>query len=236
MVATYSPHLRLSFGGSLGDSKLDIWTNTLKWHVLGTPPNRELLVEAAAQCVPGISNWFQRPATKISSNAHLEWIKLNWIDADGKQRDTDTVLFDLLAPVSGNDSQFIPPWYQTFAITLRTRVSRGRGHSGRIFPPMVVFNAQAGAPYTSTGIATAMADSFVTMVRDVRTAMGVVWQDEGVGVPDLSVISVGSTTAPVRPALWTPVIAAVCDRVPDVQHRRTNRVPRAEGDTVIIDP
>jgi hypothetical protein len=236
MATTYTPHLRLSFGGTLGSTVPEQWSNTLRFHVVGNEPTRDQLVNACAATIQGLTSWFRSSGARHSSQAHLAWVKLNWIGADGRQRDADTVQFDLLVPADGYDNQFIPPYYQTFAITLRTRTSRGRGHSGRIFPPMVTYGPELGTPYATPQMATAMATAFVTMIREIRSAMALTWQDSGVGLPDLAVMSAGDSTRPNRPALWTPVIAAVVDRTPDVQHRRTNRVPRAEGTTVLLDP
>lgn len=236
MATSYVPHLRLSFGGTLGDSVQEIWSNTVRFNVIGTPPTREQLETACNALVPVTKAWFQSQSAKIHAEAKLTWIKLNWVGADGKQRDSETVLADVVPPASGQDLTPAPPYYQTFAITLRTRVSRGRGHSGRIFPPMVALNAVSGTPYTTAAAATGMATTFIQFLRDARFAMGEVWQDQGVGLPDPAVFSAGSTTAPVRAPLMNLIISAVVDRVPDVQHRRTNRVPRSEGNTVLLDP
>ena len=236
MAATYLPHLRLSYGGVLGNSVPEQWSNTLRWTVLGQPPSRDQL-EAACDAVRSpLAAWFQRSDSGIHVQASLTWAKLNWILETGRQRDTETVQSDFAPPVGGSRQEPAPPYYQTFAVTFRTRVSRGRGHSGRVFPPMVVHLETNGTPYTTAASANAMASSYALLVRQARAAMGLIWQDSGVGVPILAVQSPGSSTAPVRGALQSEIIATVVDRVPDVQHRRTNRVPRSEGNTVLIDP
>lgn len=237
MAATWVPHLRLAWGGTLGSTTPEIWTNTVKWNLVGgVPPTRDQLVTACDAVEAPLKAWFQGQQTGISNQAVISWAKLNWILADGKQRDQDTVQNDFAPPVRGGVSGSAPPFYQTQAITLRTRVSRGRGHSGRIFPPMVSFAAEDGGPYATSVSVSQQASSFITCLRALRDAMGLSWLDAGPGVPDPAVFSVGSNTGTVRAPLMTPIISAVCDRVPDVQHRRTNRVPRLEGTTTLLDP
>jgi hypothetical protein len=189
-----------------------------------------------------LSNWFDGADAQISSHAHLDWVKLNYILADGRQRDTDTVVFDVVPAVNGGH---VTPsgayWISSYALTLRTGISRGRGHAGRIFPPA---NGEPGAYSGATGYlleasASTMALSFGTCIRDVRNAMNAAlgleqppFLNEGVAY-DLVVIS-ASQTGDARPPQSNEVVSVVCDRVPDIQHRRSNRLARAEGTTVVI--
>jgi hypothetical protein len=237
MVATWNPHLRLTYGGTLGDAPpTEVWSNTVKWHCQGFEPGRaQLLAGAQAAAVP-LAAWFSGSAAKIHRSAHLNFVKLNWVQASGKQRDTDTVLFDISPATNGGSNTQTPPFYQSFAVTLRTSQKRGRAHAGRVFPPMVVLdNPDAGTPYASTTAVGGMATAYVVMLRAVRTALATAFAVPGGGVPDPAVHSAGDSVTGVAP-LWLPITAAVVDRVPDVQHRRTKQIPRSEGLTVLLDP
>jgi hypothetical protein len=214
----------------------------LKWaNDQSLAPTREGLVGAAEAVATPLRTWFGAAGARIGPNAHLEWIKLNYIEANGLQRDTDTVIFDVVPSEPGMTSGVSPIWIQSYALTLRTGLSRGRGHAGRIFPPNAGlpsdFDGASG--YLAAGTATAMATAFGTCIRDIRNAMNAAlgleqppFLNEGVAY-DLVVIS-ASKTGDTRPPQSNEVVSVVCDRVPDVQHRRSNRLARAEGATIVI--
>lgn len=241
-MTTVVPHVRLSWGGVLGNPAAEIWTNTLKWaNDQSLAPTRAALVGAAAAVAVPLMDWFVKPASQISNAAHLNWVKLNYVNANGKQRDTDTVIFDIPPGVIGLDMPGRPVWIQSYALTLRTGLSRGRGHAGRIFPPACgnnqMFDPATG--YTTDVAASGMALSFGTAIRDIRNAMNAAlgleqppFLNEGVAY-DLVVIS-ASATGDTRPPQSNEVVSVVCDRVPDIQHRRSNRLARSEGTTVVI--
>lgn len=236
--AVWEPHLKLSWGGNLGVPAMEVWSNTVKWKVTGFEPSRDELESACAAVAPIIGTWLHSADAAINQSAVLSWVKLNWVLATGKQRDAVTVLHELLPSVAGGNSYATPPFYQTAAITLRTRLTRGRAHSGRIFPPMVAFDtASLLTPYASVASVNAQANAFITLLRNVRTALGTAFTagHPGALTPDPGVFSAGSIEHATAP-LWEPIISAVVDRVPDVQHRRTNRIPRSEGTTVVLDP
>jgi hypothetical protein len=237
------PHLRLSWGGTIGIPDAEIWTNTLKWaNDQSLAPTRAGLAGAAAAAAAPLKTWFETGSTGIASYAKLRWVKLNYVLANGLQRDSDTVVYDLPTPGSGGISmaQGGPLWIQSYALTLRTGISRGRGHAGRIFPPVcgpTTFEGYTG--YLPATAASAMALNFGTCIRDIRNAMNAAlgleqppFLNEGVAY-DLVVIS-ASKTGDNRPPQSNEVVSVVCDRVPDIQHRRSNRLPRAEGTTVVI--
>lgn len=238
MAKTWVPHVKLQYGGSLGNAGLDQWSNSLRFVTLPAfTPSLADLDAACAAVVGPLSSWIARPGSNISSSAHLDFVKLNWVLATGKQRDNDTVLRDVIPYAAGGVGNNPPPWYQTFAVTFRTRTRRGRGSVGRVFPPLVFHDAPAfeQGPYTSLAKADGMTESFATLVRDLRTAMAQAWTGGGSNVPIFSVLSPGDTVAGTAP-ITQEIISLHVDRVPDVQHRRTNRVPRAEGSTVLLDP
>lgn len=233
MAPSYVPHVKLQYGGTLGDPPLEVWSNSLRWHCQGFVPTEPQLQAACDALVGPLSAWMQTTDSRVTSVAKLTYVKLNWVLENGKQREQNTVQADVVPAVGGGSGSNIPPWYQTQAITFRTRLKRGRGHSGRVFPPATSFVPEGSSPYSTQATALAMATAYRDLIVGLRTAMGTAFG--GASVPDLAVFSVGSTTAPVVAPLWTPVIATVVDRVPDVQHRRTKQVPRSEGPTVVLD-
>jgi hypothetical protein len=236
------PHLRLSWGGSLGTPAAEIWTNTLKWaNDQSLAPTRDALVGAVAAAAVPLKTWFSSLNARISPQAKMNWVKLNYIQGNGLQRDTDTVVFDVVPGAPGGAATDQAPWIQSYALTLRTGLSRGRGHAGRIFPPACGNPADysGSTGYVARNIADYMALEFGTCIRDVRNAMNGAlgleqppFLNEGVAY-DLVVIS-ASKTGDNRPPQSNEVVSVVCDRVPDIQHRRSNRLARAEGNTVVI--
>ena len=235
MVATYIPHMKLAYGGTLGLLTPEEWSNGLRFTVLGNPPNEQQLQSMCDAAVGPLTTWMRSSGASINQAAFLTYAKLNWITATGKQRDQNTILTDITG-VRGGSTLQTPPYYQTAAVTFRTRLRRGRGHTGRVFPPAVSIEnnpADPIGPYMSVAQASAMATAYRNLIVDLRTAFATALG--GQPVPDLVVHSVGNTNTGV-PAKAELVIGTVVDRVPDVQHRRTNRIPRAEGNQALLDP
>lgn len=234
---TWTPHIRMSFGGHLGSQAEESWSNTIRWKTVEPQRPTSLVLQQAADAleVP-IAAWLRSADSKIHGSAFLDFIKLNWIQADGTQADPNTILHEVVGVNGGGGLASGPPFYQTFAITMRTRIHRGRSHAGRIFPPVVVHqSAGNGSPYQDAASAGAQAAAFITMLRGARTAIGTALQTQGLTVPDPAIFSPGNQEKGTLP-LWSSVISAVVDRVPDVQHRRTKSIPRAEGAETLLDP
>lgn len=231
MAPYWLPHVRLAFGGTLGTQGFETWSNTLRFmEGDGLEPTRDSLVTTAAALQTPLSTWIGAAGSLIGSSAKMTWIKLNFIKSDGKQRDVDTVLHQW-AGMNGGVASSGAPWYQTYALTHRTPAQRGRAHAGRIFPPVVSAYVTPGEPYVSTTIANGMATSWATCINSVR---GVLNSNLGGAVTKMwfpVVMSPGDTDKPGAAAtcVYQPITGVVADRVPDVQHRRTKQVPRAEG-------
>lgn len=235
MVATYVPHMRMTLGGRLGTATPEIWTNTVNWGTLNLVPSPQQLQAACDAIAPAAIAWFTRVDTSIHQAAVLEYVKLNWILATGKQRDPNTVFTDTPDTPGARNGQ-APPYFQTAAVTFRTRLRRGRGHVGRVFPPLIVTlpdNVDPNSPYFNIGQAGNMASSYRNFLVAARTAIATAWG--GQPVPDPIVISAGDSVTGTAPSA-TLITGCVVDRVPDVQHRRTNRVPRSEGALALLDP
>lgn len=212
------------------------WSNTVRWKTIGAEPTIATIQDACQRLTVPAAAWISRAESMICGSALGTFVKLNWIGADGKQRDVNTVVADFVAPGGGSHVFDPPPFYQTFAITLRTRLNRGRTHAGRVYPPLVVHTAEGGnSPYTSFAAANGQASSFIQFLREARAAIGTAFQAQALETPDPAVFSPGNAERGTLP-LWSPIISAVVDRVPDVQHRRTKQIPRSEGSTALLDP
>jgi hypothetical protein len=230
--------MQLQFGGTLGTNAADIWTCGLKYlfadeaHV----PSVQEQQSIADAIAPAVQTWFTTAGTGISQDAFLNYIKANWINSDGLQPNPNTVRHDYAAPVPGGIAAQVS-WSQTYALTLRTGLHRGRAHSGRIFPPLVVFPPDAGTPYTVVLNSTNMANAGAKLINDINTAISAL----PTGIGHVAILSPGNSARVVggsTPAPTTPtsqiVTGVVCDRVPDVQHRRTDKVKRLEGITAPV--
>jgi hypothetical protein len=228
MAVKCLPHLRVSFGGGIGQPNVEIWSNTVNF---GNPvveiPNEPEVASLPAVFAPVVQTWFAAADTQIGASAELQWIKAVWILSDGHQRDTNTAIYDY--PVAIGGSIAAPCiWEQTYAITLRTANKRGRGHAGRIYPPLSGAGPANGSPYITELKATAMA----TTAKALLDGLVLAYHDS-IGAPDVSrdlhpvVISNVDALNPLP--LMTRITSVVVDRVADIQHRRTNRVPRLEA-------
>jgi hypothetical protein len=232
-MSTWLPHLRVSFGGTLGTPAAEIWANSIRFksspNFSATAPSDEIdsaaLDVALPLMVAPIKTWIAAAPSKISNYATCTWAKLAWIKADGHQRDVATHVVEVTAPNAGN-SNLIPPYYQTFALTFRTDKRRGRAHSGRIYPPMVAAALQ-GNGYIAPTDGDGMVGTAVTLLNALAAAI----QPDGSGsAPVYPVVASPATaTGPdAGGALLQRVTGIVVDLVPDVQHRRTNQLKRVE--------
>lgn len=138
-------HLKITFGGSIYDK--DIWTCGVNFgHENGNvgfeTPGFETLVDDVAT---DVSTWFTSPGSWIPASAKLKWVKLAFIDTDGRYF-RDAVTFDYDGDIPGGNSnagQLSAPQC-TVAQTFVTNVRRGPGRHGRIYPPLnaIALNSQ----------------------------------------------------------------------------------------------
>lgn len=236
-MATYLQHVKLQFGGTLGNPAVEEWSNTVRFAYRGAggDPEQESDVVTAGELEDAmvameepLAAWFNGPDSFISYQAFLTYMKLNMINDQGHQFDANTHRRELLYAGSVGGTCH---YYETFALTMRTDVKRGRGNAGRIFPPMVVCPPEGSTPYISAAHADRMARAWAICLNDMSDALG-------------DVISLALEDSQVRPVIAAPasstgpnpggallreVRGVVVDRVADVQHRRTNRIPRSES-------
>jgi hypothetical protein len=233
----WPPHMRLAFGGTIGNPAVETWSNTLRFHfgglwagvpVIGADPyepDRDQLQDMCNELGGAVQDWVQNASALISNDAKASWCKFNWITADGSQRDVNTVVTDF-TPVGGAIMEH-PPWYQTYVITLRTALTRGRGHAGRIYPPLAgPHGLVAGSPYITPADATAMATAAAAFISSCATRISDVVDVPAAQVAHAVVISPGSHEKGTSPVAYD-ITGTEVDRVPDVMHSRTTQVPRA---------
>lgn len=241
MPNTYIPHLKLNMSGTIGTPAVEIWSCTVRFGAgVITPDEDRLDLSLAAAKVP-IITWFNSQSAAISRNAALTMLKLNWIMANGKQRSVNTheLAVSALGGISSNTGEqtAYPHWYQTMALTLRTDIQRGRGHSGRIYPPLTAALPAGTSPYVSEAAATGMATAFAQCLSDVSAAMSATLNAApGSASPCYAIVASAGTTPqnPTAAPLNVPITGVVVDRVGDVQHRRNRQVPRLEGPRAVV--
>lgn len=194
LTTTVLPHVKIAWGGSIGDPKAEVWANSLAW----APKDLDMsgvisdgLAREQANILglaTAIQQWFQTPTTfqgqdrtlkgaGVSPMAKLEWVKLNAVGADGKYLFPSNTYF-FPAKISGggvhvdNSGAYRPPWQMTTAITLRTTVARGRGSKGRIYPPLAGGPPDTDAePYQAEYLVNQMANSFTGLLDNINAGL-----------------------------------------------------------------
>jgi hypothetical protein len=225
-VNTWTPHLKISFGGTLGDPPLEVWSNSVRFRVSGSVPTAPQLQSIADACAPSIAAWISRGSSGIRTAVKGTYVKASWIQANGKQRDANTAQHDFSATEAKGSYTGAGLWVSTYCLTFRTDIKRGRGHSGRIYPPMAGVLPAAGDPYVNVGEASNMANSGAVLLTNLDGQIAnVLGGAEGVCAP--AVFSPGNSLRGTGP-ISNDIVSVVVDRVPDIMHSRTNRVPRQE--------
>jgi hypothetical protein len=230
---TWTPHVQISFGGTIGVSNPEVWTCGFKWNLVDplSEPTPDQLQACLGTLSTDIAAWFGGSGTNqsfIGIDAALTYVKLNMVEATGLQRAGDTIRTDLTTPVNGPQNVGVP-WHQTYAVTLRTALHRGRSHSGRFYPPLVAVQPDIGSPYCSLVAANGMASAAATLVTSINNDLG---SHAGM-LGHIAVMSPGNTAKGTTPTHQN-VTGVVVDRVADVQHRRTDRVARNETSVITI--
>jgi hypothetical protein len=195
---------------------------------LASEPTPQQLDEMLAPLQAAVQKWFSHSNDQastagqsyISQDVHQTWVKANYITAEGLQRDSQTHVLDVPSIDGGCPSV---PFYQTWATTFRTSLKRGRGHSGRIYPPCISIPIERGTGLGDVNSLNRYTDSVLNLLADINRTIG----GGGAGPGRVSILSPGNVEKGTQP-LAEPVTGVVVDRVPDTQHRRTNRLKRAE--------
>lgn len=228
-ATTVVPHMRLSWGGSLGIPAVEIWSNGLAFRVGPEAPSAAELQAVADAAANPIQDFVTNVNAQIGSAVSLEWVKAVWLLNNGRQRDTNTAMHDYPTPFPRGAKSTNPIWEQSYCVTLRTALNRGRGHAGRIYLPLAGPNPEGTTPYAPASYADNLAALYATFDGQLHTAINGVLPGTG-RVAHSAISSRGTVDNPVP--LLTNITGCVVDRVPDVQRRRVNRVQRLEGTRV----
>lgn len=237
----FNPHLKLTWGGTIGDPAVEQWTNGIRLADYGDGdlPDDETLQRGLNAGADDIALWFNGLEMQIGNAARLTWAKLVRINEYGLQ-DGNTIRHDWAGGIPGGAAQN-PDWNQTYAVTFRTNRQRGRASKGRIYPPLVNLNPEGKTPYIAAAAATTLASATGKLLKDfsdkMNEEMSPYISPGGSNDSDFepSIISPGSRTGATSstgaPTVEerAPIKLVVVDRTPDTQHRRTRQVPRAEG-------
>lgn len=233
MAPTYLPHVLLQMSGRLGTAGgPELWSCGIRLHApASVVPTRAQLVTALAAMQPLVADWFSGSDTAIASNGFLTTLKLNAINAAGKQPEQDTVELDYGTPPAGARPAVVP-FYQSWALTWRTAVRRGRGAAGRIYPP-VVSAAMAADGYCTTVAANGMAAAGALLLSNVNQQLSLAAGSQ-FRAAVMSAGNDGQGGVPVVVPTFNTITGVVVDRVPDVQHRRTRQLVRSESNRVTV--
>lgn len=229
---SWTPHVRLAWGGQLGGGSAEIWAESVKYCYADRnyPPTTNDMLAIMGIMTTHLTTWMTGGGlgnSHVGGSAHLAWVKANYVLASGLQRDADTHYQDVNPIISGNGGAV--PFYQTFAVTLRTGLHRGRAHSGRVFPPCVAAATVGTDGYCSLVDANDMALAFGDLLKKLNNDISA----NGTQIGHVAVLSPGDSTKGTLPVVQN-VTGVVVDRVADVQHRRTNRLARSEGATTVV--
>lgn len=242
------PHVRISFGGTIGVPGVEIWENTINYTGATDALTADIMAAGAslpdqmAQLKIDVVRWFSSTdtsvngagASMISNSVFLDYIKLNLVGTNNRYLGQPNGI--QFTPIQAQGAQLdgpIMPWQSTYGITLRVANRRtGRGSKGRIFPPLAGASPPVGSPYIAAALADAMTHSFAVLLGDINTHLfssnGFVHPAADPGVGNCIVVSPVPHKGPnVGAAALNSVITSVeINRVADVMTSRVNRIPR----------
>ena len=201
----WTPHVLLRWGGPLGD---DTWSCGLRLAATPDSLDTNAIVDEAAELV---KSFHADTRSMHNGLAYLSWVKLNRIGGDGRYIDKGATTLQEIEPAIS------PPIRQNhapqlaIAVTLRTAITRGRAHAGRIYIPARAVAVDARGTFP-TATATDLATATALFIREVNVLMGDVQ-----GRPAVRIFSSldGSNNAVTR---------VECGNVFDTQRRRRAQV------------
>jgi len=217
---------RLTWGGPLG-SMGETWSCGLRlWNIGMTLDSGDQSWQAhwdscyaALPAMEALLVAFHHDASKgMSPDAVLEVIKLNPVGTDGRQNELlNTAESHVLTGGAGGGT--IGPHELAAAVTLRTDLTRGRGHAGRVFLPIGNPGFTTNGQFTGTTLGN-LAHGMGALIWAINAVDD--WLISGTNThPLVHVLSNrsgrGDTTG-VGPAY--PVTSVAVGSVPDVQRRR----------------
>lgn len=245
------PHVRITFGGTLGNPAAEVWENTINY--TGATDALTADIMAAGASLPDqmdalkidILRWFNSAdastngagASCISPMVGLDFIKLNLIGANNRYLGQPNgiqfaTVYGPGAPVGLYGVQSLP-WQATTGITLRCANRRtGRGSKGRIYPPMAGVGPVNGSPYSDAGAVAAMTHSFADLLGDINAHLfstnGFAHPLADPGVGNCIIVSPQPHKGPNAGAapLNSVITKIEINEVMDVMTSRVNRIPR----------
>lgn len=213
----YQPHTYVTCGGdnlelSPGD---EIWQVGIRGFNGTSGQKDQGDLEAFAEAIAvgedgnsGLKRWFATPSYYHSSNAHLKWVKVANIGADGHYTG-EPAIYEFGSPVAGGAGAPHPS-FLSLSLGFTTGKSFGRARSGRIFPPNYGCLGVSGSYISS-----AQQADLIASAKEFLSAVKVDIGDPGYINP--YVIS--------RSGVSNPITGVRVGNVWDVQRRRKNAVP-----------
>lgn len=147
----YTPHLLVTWSGTLGAN--EIWTTGCRYRASdGSTPDSEGLDTLVEGIAPVSATQFHDGTSGIPGGVQLQYLKANWILANGKYRDPVTHLHEFSPKVNGTAGVFTPDFCTT-SIQLATGFKRGRAHVGRMYWPNFGLAMDGMIPPSVTAVA-----------------------------------------------------------------------------------
>lgn len=212
MVADYTPHVLVEFGGSPVSYPGEIWACTLRGiMVTGGPDPTDFAADDYLEAVQSVLlTWWLDAANHTSANFYLKWIKANAIGADGKYINPVTHVYDYASPEPGSTAESNFAGFCTYAYTWETGIARGLAHRGRMYLPNA-YPLVGGFETSASTTAIAQSGSLLLSALD-NQASGVSTQELVFGIYSR------------KSAAHHDIIGCSADSVVDVQRRRKNRI------------
>lgn len=205
----YPSHYLLDFGGSLLDGQ-DTWSNHIRF------TTGLVDVEGALDDITtDVSTMIATANSGYSAAVHLEYVKLNEIDALGHYADqTTTHVRELTTPVSGTSSAVYIPQV-SLCVSLLTANARGYASKGRVFVPIPALSPSSTNGKLSATVCTNVANAWAQFIANLGNTPGL-----DVGQFQPAVVS----SVPVEGAINEVTAVRVGD-VLDTQQRRRRQIP-----------
>lgn len=213
-MAYPTPFLRLVLSGTLhGFEQFSVGLSLIP--SFNGDPTDDAPDEVPASVITAVENFWE--SGNVSNRAPLTTLKLNMIDTNGRYLNQgNTVVHDFGTPGIYGGGQFLYPPQVALAVTLRTRLSRGRAHAGRFYLPSPSAQVQDDGRITEIA-ATDIATDVVTFIDALNAALpnfrvGVA-SDVGSGAMEpVTGVTVGRTLDTIRsrrtsiPEAYPPIL------------------------------
>lgn len=138
MVASYQPHYRLAFGGTLYTTEQ--WSGRFNITSTGDLPTSGEADTMLPTLATAIGVWVAAAGSKLSTATVLTWVKFNELNSLGHYVDAGNSRIQEVNPaVAGSGDPLLPPQVAVVH-SLRTAHTRGKAHIGRLFTPALAAN------------------------------------------------------------------------------------------------